>query len=240
MACLAIAAAVAAPSQNIQLHYDLGHTLYGNLNSRPNVTTTVEMYKPDQWGNTFLFADIDYFTDGAAGAYWEVAREFNITNNKQWAAHVEYNGGLSTIEHTELSTRFQHALLAGGAWNWASAEFSRTFSLQALYKQYFKGQRRQAFSSFQLTAVWGVTFAHGLFSFTGYADMWRHPDVNGQLIVQSEPQLWFNFWNLGKRIEKLRLSLGTEVEVSNNFVFDNQGRNNRFYAIPTIAAKWTF
>ncbi|MGP1423938.1 MAG: DUF5020 family protein, partial [Prevotella fusca] len=26
----------------------------------------------------------------------------------------------------------------------------------------------------------------------------------------------------------------------NNFVWNDRGENNRFYAIPTVAAKWTF
>lgn len=65
---------VTANGQNVQLLYDLGHTLYSDLSGRPNVTTTVEMYKPDKWGSTFLFTDITYFTDGAAGAYWEISR----------------------------------------------------------------------------------------------------------------------------------------------------------------------
>ena len=38
----------------------------------------------------------------------------------------------------------------------------------------------------------------------------------------------------------VNLSLGTEVEISNNFVWNNKGKNNKFYVIPTIAAKWTF
>jgi hypothetical protein len=41
-------------------------------------------------------------------------------------------------------------------------------------------------------------------------------------------------------MEGINVSVGTEVEISNNFVFNNEGSNNKFYAIPTIAAKWTF
>ena len=59
-------------AQNLQLHYDLGHTLNSNLSGRPSVTTTIEMFKPDKWGSTFFFADIDYYHDGVAGAYWEL------------------------------------------------------------------------------------------------------------------------------------------------------------------------
>ena len=226
-------------AQNIQLHYDLGHSFYGDLSGRPNVTTTVEMFKPDKWGSTFMFADIDYYSDGAAGAYWEIAREFSLTRNKKWALHLEYNGGATTIEHTGIGNRFQHAFLGGGAWNWASKDFSKTFSLQAMYKYYFKGTNRGAFNGFQVTAVWGDTFAKGLCTFSGFFDVWYDKDVRGKLITLTEPQFWFNL-NALKGMEGINVSVGTEFEISNNFVFNNEGRNDKFYVIPTIAAKWTF
>ena len=231
LVCMAIA--MTASAQNIQLHYDLGHSFYSDLRTRPNVTTTVEMFKPDKWGSTFLFTDIDYFSDGAAGAYWEIAREFNVTANKQWAVHVEYDGGATTIERTGIGNRFQHAFLAGGAWNWASKDFSKTFSLQAMYKYYFKGYGRGAFNGFQATAVWGDTFAKGLCTFSGFLDVWYDKDVCGKLILLSEPQFWFNF-NALKGMEGINVSVGTEVEISNNFVFNDDGNNHKFYAIPTI------
>ena len=121
-------------AQNVQFHYDMGH-LNSEISGRPSVTTTVETYKPDKWGNTFLFVDLDYYHDGVAGAYWEISREMNLSSNKQWAAHVEYDGGLSSNQSNNISTRFQHSFLAGPAWNWASADFSRTFSVQALYME---------------------------------------------------------------------------------------------------------
>ncbi|HYX09999.1 MAG TPA: DUF5020 family protein, partial [Bacteroidales bacterium] len=37
-----------AGAQNIQLHYDFGK-------DRKYLTSTVEMFKPDQWGSTFFF-----------------------------------------------------------------------------------------------------------------------------------------------------------------------------------------
>lgn len=178
-----VATTVAAPAQNVQLHYDLGHSLYNDLGNRPSVTTTVEMFKPDTWGSTYLFTDIDYQRDGVAGAYWEIAREFNVTKNKQWAFHVEYNGGLNSDEDTWNATRFQHAVLAGGAWNWHSADFSRTFSVQALWKYYFKNRHYGArpFNGFQLTEVWGIQFAKGFCTFSGFCDLWydRRPTASG-------------------------------------------------------------
>ncbi len=226
-------------AQNVQLHYDFGNAFYDDLKGRPQVTTTVEMFKADKWGSTFFFTDIDYYGDGAAGAYWEFAREFRLGKQSRWAAHIEYDGGLTSIKNTTVASRFQHALLVGPAWNWASADFSKTFSLQAMYKQYFNGQGRKGFPGFQLTAVWGNTFAKGLCTFSGFLDLWYDKDAKGKLIFLSEPQFWFNL-NVIKGWDKVNLSLGTELELSCNFVYDKEGKNDKFYAVPTLAAKWTF
>jgi len=222
-------------AQNVQFHYDLGHVLYDDLDSRPAVTTTVEMFKPDKWGNTFFFIDFDYKNDGAVGAYWEISRELNISKNRQWAMHVEYDGGLN------IGGSFQHAALVGPAWNWASADFSRTFSLQLLYKYYFysKSSHARPFSSVQLTEVWGINFHRNMFTFSGYADLWYDRNVKGKWAFCAEPQIWFNF-NTLKGWNDINLSVGSETEVSYNFVWNDSGHNNRFYAIPTLAFKWTF
>ena len=53
---------------------------------------------------------------------------------------------------------------------------------------------RGAFNGFQLTGVWGDTFANGLCTFSGFLDVWYDKDVCGKLIVLSEPQFWFNLY----------------------------------------------
>lgn len=231
-------------AQNVQQHYDLGHALDHDLTTRGSVTTTVEMFKPDKWGSTFLFTDIDYKGDGVMGAYWEIAREFNVSHNKQFAAHFEYNGGAGTGETSTgqyYGSRYQHAVLLGGAWNWHNADFSTTFSLQAMYKYYFKNSHTgtHPFNGFQTTAVWGVQLADGRVTCSGFADLWYDPNVKGKLIFLSEPQLWFNMNKL-RGWDGINLSVGTEIELSNNFVWNDKGENDKFYAIPTLALKWTF
>ncbi len=230
-------------AQNIQLHYDWGQQLYNDLSSRPAATATIEMFKPDKWGSTYMFTDLDLQSDGMAGAYWEISREFNISHNKQWAIHTEYNGGLSSgrANNSYFASRFQHAALLGGAWNWHNGNFSKTFSVQVLYKYFFKNNHlgQASINSFQLTEVWGMNLAKGLLTFSGFCDMWYHPNVNGKLIFLSEPQLWLNL-NTLKGWNDVNLSIGGEVELSNNFVWNAKGQNNKFYAIPTLAAKWTF
>lgn len=134
---------------------------------------------------------------------------------------------------------YNDAYLLGAAYNWANSNYTRTFSLQALYK-YLAHQHIGTPHSWQLTTVWGIHFAKGLCSFTGYADLWHDNSVNSSLIFSSEPQFWFNLNALPCVSDEFHLSIGTEVELSNNLVWPTIGTNNRFYAIPTIAAKWTF
>lgn len=230
---------------NLQLHYDFGRMINRDAEpERPQVTTTVEMFKPDKWGSTFFFVDFDYYSNGVGGAYWEIAREFNVAkldDSNSFAAHVEYNGGLS-INKSNFGARFQPAALVGGAWNWHSADYSAVFSLQVMYKQYFQQTiqkvKTPATYGFQVTPVWNVNFIDGKMTFAGFADLWYgHTtkfDADGKqekgLVFLTEPQLWYNATS--------QLSIGTEIELSNNFVYTADG--STFQVNPTLALKWKF
>ena len=218
---------------NVQMHYDLGNAIYGNeLSNRPHLTTTVENFKADKWGNTFFFVDLDFGDNTMKSVYAEFSREFNL-GKSPFAAHIEYNGGLSGFGS------YNDAYLAGGAWNWANKDFSKTFSLQLLYK-YLANQPSSNKHSWQVTTVWGIHFAKGLCSFSGFADLWHDNSVTGNLIFCSEPQFWFNLNALESVSDDFKLSLGAEVELTKNMVWPTDGLNDNFYAIPTLAAKWTF
>ena len=112
------------------------------------------------------------------------------------------------------------------------------FSVQAMYK--YLAKNGPYCHSWQLTGVWRNRFAGGLCTFSGFVDLWYNNTVNGNLILMSEPQFWFNLAALRRVSDDFKLSIGTEVEISNNFVYTETGQNNRFYAIPTIACKWEF
>ena len=94
--------------------------------------------------------------------------------------------------------------------------------------------------SVQLTEVWGLHFAHGLCTFSGYCDLWYDKGVKGRVVLSSEPQFWVNLWKLPRISDDAKWSVGTEVEISNNLVWPAEGINDRFYVIPTVAMKWTF
>ncbi len=200
-------------AQNFQLHYDFG-------NERKYLTTTVEMFKPDNWGNTFFFVDFNYNANGPSEGYWEISREI-----KKWdapfAIHFEYNGGLNAV----VPLQFNNAYLFGGTYSWNSTDFSRGFSLQTLYK-YIQGNVSP--NNFQLTGVWYVNFLNDKFSFTGFADFWRERQdfIGTQFIFMSEPQFWYN-------INKT-FSVGGELELGYNF-----GGKKGFALFPTLGVKVT-
>ncbi len=228
-------------AQNVQLHYDFGRSLYSELDDtadrdgRATLTTTVEMFRPDKFGSTFFFVDLDY-DDGVSGAYWEIARELNFWQESRWnwlSLHVEYNGGLNR----EVGS-YNDAYLAGLTYSGHSKDFSKTWSLSVMYKHIphsVVGSGEWVSVYVQCSGVWGSVFAEGWGSFSGFVDFWREcrPWQGTTHILLAEPQLWLNL-NKIKGWNNIHLSIGTELELSNNFVAEG------FYAIPTVAAKWTF
>lgn len=240
MLAMAVMAISAQAQVNVQLHYDFGRNIYPDSEAdRQKVTATIEQFRPDRLGSIFYFVDFDFYKKGMKGAYLEFSREFNVW--KGLAAHIEYNGGVSTGHDQEYAAQFQHAVLVGAAYNMASSDFRRTLSFQAMYKQYFRGQDNCGFASFQFTGVWGLKFgARDMFTFSGFFDLWlnrKASDGKHNLIFLSEPQFWFNFDGI-KGARKTGLSIGTEIELSNNFIVPTGGTHT-FFANPTIAVKWT-
>ena len=228
--CLALmaVAAMGVSAQNIQVHYDFGRNIYPDQeDGRQKVTVTLEQFKADQWGSWYYFVDVDLTNKFTEGAYTEISREFNI-GKKGFAAHVEYDGGLNK------SGSFQQAALLGGAYNGHNADFSKTWSVQLMYKRFFKSyEYSSAYNSVQLTGVWGLNFANKKCTFSGFVDFWRGENANGngQLVILSEPQFWYNITD--------HFSVGSEVEISNNFIY-NTYDDKSFFVNPTLAVKWNF
>jgi hypothetical protein len=214
-------------AQNVQLHYDFGA-------DRQMPTSTFEMFRPDSVGSTFFFVDFDYGgkvadVNGVSLAYMEISRELKFWENP-FAIHVEYNGGM--LRTANFATDINNAALFGGSYTWNNSDFTRIFSFQVLYKYI----ERIHDASFQITGVWEMHFFNRKISFTGFADFWREKtsvfdDDNvmstERFIFISEPQLWYNF--------NKNISLGGEVELSNNF-----GAHKGFMVNPTVAVKYAF
>lgn len=224
---VALAASIAskAQAQNLQVLYDT---------NRDCITTTFEMFRPDAFGSTFTFIDMDY-NSTAIGAYTEIARELCFWQDSEWnwlSVHAEFNGGLAG------ATSFNNAWLLGLTYSGHTADFSKTWSVTASYKA-IPGtvglNLKKQPHNFQLTGVWGISFLDGWCSFSGFADLWREPRVwqGTNFIFISEPQLWVNL-NKIEGWDNVNLSVGGELEISNNFV------EKGFRALPALGAKWTF
>ena len=225
LASLMLLTALSTQAQNVQVHYDFGRNLYSETQAtRPKVTVTIEQFKADKLGSWFYFVDIDLSRKFTEAAYTEISREFNL-GGKGLAAHVEYDGGLNRFGS------YQQAALVGAAWNGHNADYTTTYSLQALYKHNFKSyDYTTSYPSCQLTGVWSTTFLRGALTFSGFIDLWRGEKQNGhgQLVVLTEPQLWYNL--------NSHVSIGSEVELSNNFVY-NTINDDTFFVNPTVAVK---
>ncbi|MDO9548571.1 MAG: DUF5020 family protein [Candidatus Marinimicrobia bacterium] len=211
--------------QNLQLHYDFGE-------NRQFITSTLEMFKPDDFGATFWFVDIDYCdgvsANSASMAYWEIARYFSmpfLKSNRtfnQLSVTIQYNDGLSS------SFSFGNVWLGG---------FSLPIDLKIITINtdilYRKAEARDG--NIQLTVVWFKSFLQDKLIFTGFMDIWGQDNFDGdddaddsQIVFLTEPQLWLN---LSKH-----LALGGEVEISRNFIAG--GSDLKF--MPTLGLKWEF
>lgn len=228
---------------NLQVFYDLG-------SDRKYVTTTLEMFKSDDWGSTFFFVDYDYFSNkfrneeilglkpnkdiyGSRGSYMEIARSLNFWQESALgalSAHVEFNAGVG------FTTR---NWLIGAEYFMHSDDFSNTLTVELLYKTF--SPNTESHLPLQLTAVWGMNNIFGVegLNFSGFADLWGedgpyfdHDKSEKSLTFISEPQLWYN---VGSLFNCPNFNVGGEVEISSNFA-GNQG----LMINPCLGVKWNF
>lgn len=234
----ALLAVGAFAQTNLQVFYDFGK-------DRKYVTTTLEMFKADNWGSTFFFVDYDYTTKdlrdagfyGATGSYFEIARALNFwqdSNLGALSAHVEFNAGVGFGTQNWLFglEYFMH-----------NADFSNTLTLEVLYKTFNRSSMSD--TPIQFTAVWGMNNLLGIegLKFSGFADLWGentdywygqddHFAEAGKWIFISEPQLWYN---IGSLFNCPNFNVGGEVELGYNFA-----GVKGFTCNPCLGVKWDF
>jgi len=215
-------------AQNVQLHYDMGKANDKRASDRGYLTSTVEMFRPDSLGSTFFFIDMDYNgKDGdVSTAYWEISRDLKFWNAPV-ALHAEFNGGLFKDRNSNFGGNIRNAYLLGASTSFNLGKFG--LGTYVAYKHLNGGGKKGA--DFQWTGTWFSMFANGKITFSGFFDVWSQDNasVDGKKwVFLSEPQIWYN---VNKHV-----SVGSEVEISNNFV----AFSNKIEVMPTIAAKWNF
>ena len=250
MALALLPASKTLAQTNAQILYDFG-------SDRKYVTLTLEMFKQDKWGNTYFFVDHDFNYDkmvvgsknvSQGGTYTEISRALNFWQNtkmKNWSLHVEYNGGITK------NYPINNAWLFGVEYFMHDKSFKNTLTLQALYKTIRATDQNVPM---QFTAVWTCNDIFGVkgLKFDGFADFWwedhtsfldKHgdPKLNAageteykteHTVFTTEPQLWYN---VGQHFGCDNLSVGGEVEISNNF-----GSNAGLMVRPCLGVKWDF
>ena len=254
------ATALCAKAQtNIQVQYDFGE-------KRQNITTTLEMFKTDNWGSTFFFVDITH--DGKfqhekgvmhpapIGAYTEIARGLNFWQNTKLgalSAHVEYNGGLGVVPNV-FGYGINNAWLFGAEYFMHSADFRYTLTLEVLYKTIAKAKQDVPM---QFTIVWGCNDLFGAkgLNFSGFADFWwetnswavlddegnQKVDENNVALFEETTGVFISepqlWYNIGQFFGCPNLNIGGEVEIACNFTGnDTKG----WHVNPAAGIKWNF
>ena len=175
------ALSVAKAQTTIQVFYDFGK-------DRGHVTTTLEGFYNDNWGNTFFFIDYDYKGINAdkknvnpSSTYFEIARCFNFWHSvpvlNGFSLQAEYNGGFligdpqAIPEGSYTGWGINHAFLAGVDYFIHSKDFRNTLNLKVLYKKILGATSKVPM---QFTVVWGLQDLFGLkgLRFSGFADFW--------------------------------------------------------------------
>lgn len=216
---------------NLQTYYDFGK-------DRGYITTTFEMFKGDEFGDTFFFID-HYFADSGQrkdhlasalnGSYFEIERGINFwkeSSLKDFSAHLEYDG----------STLGAGIFCIGGKYDIHNEDFSRLLTLYLMYDAHIGAG--EADIPLKFTAVWSLQHLFGVngLTFKGFMDLWGNNSVfadgtTAKFSFLSEPQLWFNLGNAFKN----HLDIGTEIELSYNFA-----GNKGFMCNPCAGLRWTF
>ena len=238
---------------NLQVFYDFGK-------DRKYVTSTLEMFKSDDWGNTFFFVDYDHnWKNGKDkliapnSTYMEIARCFNFWGDSQLAPlslQIEYNGGVGSFFYDTPVARVHEPYCIEKAWLFGvdyflhNADFSNTFNFKVLYKHWAENEG----TPLQFTFVWGMQNLLGVegLRFSGFVDFWGQDatyvtktDALGnptetkdtKWVFLSEPQLWYN---IGSLFGCPNFNIGGEVELSNNFTQEG------FMCNPCLGVKWDF
>ena len=259
----AFAFALGAKAQtNLQTFYDFGK-------DRGHVTTTLEGFYGDKWGNTFFFVDYDYNSKNSkdqvyapSGTYFEIARCLNFWQNTKLAPlsfHVEYNGGAYN------GYTINNAFLFGADWFLHSKDFRNTLNLKVLYKAInynhsdksmgynLDGSKKKSDVPLQFTAVWGMQDLFGVkgLRFSGFADFWWEDHTVCPYI--NDKKAGYRDWS---KVEDAKFVFLSEPQLWYNvgqyFGVDNLnigteielsydfGTGKGFVVRPCLGAKWVF
>jgi len=227
---LIAAAPLLTHAQNLQLHYDLRHTVAPDRSPRNFTTLYFEYWKklPDSGRSfvrpgSFLFkteADLYGTGDNIGKFFLQVSQSFRFWKPKVYLA-LQYSGGAGITEPKQYSYYIPNTFSAGIEYPF---QWKGAYLTSQLYLRYTSAGVNPLF-----TLYWWKGLLHYRLEIAGDFSIWtdKGADGNKQLFFFAEPQLWYRFLP--------QLSIGTKV---NMYYPVNPG--DLLQIAPTIALRWKF
>lgn len=225
-------------AQQLQLHYDVRHTLDPNHNSKNFETIYFEYFKQQDSGKAFfkpgsfllkMQADLLGDQDNIGKFYMQVSQSF-----RWWHPHffldVQYSGGLGVTEPKEYSYYINNTFSLGLSYPFKWKDAYLTSQLNFKFVPYKKPS-----SDFLYTLYWWKGLNNYKEELAGDFSIWtenkNHGDsststLNGKrFFFFAEPQYWYNILK--------QFSVGTKV----NMYYHINVTGNIFQVYPTIAVR---
>lgn len=222
-------------AQNLQLHYDLRHTIDPAHNSMNFPTIYFEYFKSKDTSGSFFIkmeSDLDGENHNTGKFFMQVSQSFKLWKPKIYL-QMQYTGGLGIAEPGSYGYYITNAFQLGAVYpfQWQKAWFST--SLSYVYNAFKKPSNDIAYSLY-----WGRGFWNYKFEFSGDFNLMTQNKNLGDSFTSNlggkrvsffaEPQIWFKIHS--------GFSLGSKI----NMYYHVLTSDNIFQVYPTIAARFKF
>lgn len=222
-------------AQNLQLHYDLRHTLDPKRNAMNYPTIYFEYFKSrDTLGAFFIKmeSDLNGTNHNTGKFYTQASQSFKLWKPKIYL-QLQYSGGMGIAEPGSYGYYITNDFSVGPVYpfQWKGAWFST--SLTYNYNAFKKPSNDVMYSLY-----WGRGFWNYKFEFSGDFELYSQNRNLGDSLTSNlsgkrisffaEPQVWF-------KIHK-GFSLGSKI----NMYYHVLTTDNVFQVYPTLAARFKF
>ena len=228
LALLLIAAApFLAPAQNLQLHYDLRHTVAPDQNPRNFTTLYFEYWKKQNDSSrsfikpgSFLFkteADLYGAGDNIGKFFLQLSQSLRFWKPRVYLA-LQYSGGAGITEPKQYSYYISNTFSAGVEYpfQWKGIYFT-----SQLYLRYTSASVDPLF-----TLYWWKGLLHYKLEIAGDFSIWtQNSNGSKHLFFFAEPQLWYRLLS--------QLSVGSKLNL-----YYPENTDNLLQIAPTIAVRW--
>ncbi len=216
-------------AQTLQLHYDFRNSFDSKNNARNYPSAAFEMSRTDRIGHWKMKTDLDLSDKNGniGGIYTEISRTVQISDIPL-QLHAEYNGGAGYEIYPNKLVK--NAYIGGFEYPFQIGKLDFNTYIAYRYNNFTRGSH-----DVQWSCNWDGKIIFGMFSFSGFIDIWsrnqlENSDSKGKrLVLWSEPQIWLN-------LAHDKFGIGSEMEISANLYEGISG----IHAYPTLGIRYKF